>query len=195
MHPCLQHFLGIYVFSHHHCHISLHHCHPHSRHQHHSASGWGCNGHFCTGTDRYRTSHHSHSGPRQRFLFVSAPGMSNFKAGCQSGRRMSDTSSEPSAQSWSPSHFQRPAMQRPFVQANSLSEHCRGTEDRDKSLGGWERRNWVGTQSRGKEQGEVKGREEKGGNRADGKKNTGCSVESQTYMKDWLMGHRGGDGM
>lgn len=46
------------------------------------------------------------------------------------------TSSEPSAQSWSPSHFQRPAMQRPFVQANSLSEHCRGTEDGDESLGG-----------------------------------------------------------
>ena len=43
------------------------------------------------------------------------------------------TSSEPSAQSWSPSHFQRPAMQRPFVQANSLSEHCRGTEDREET--------------------------------------------------------------
>lgn len=44
-----------------------------------------------------------------------------------------DTSSEPSAQSWSPSHFQRPAMQRPFVQENSLSEHSRGTEDTSKS--------------------------------------------------------------
>lgn len=37
------------------------------------------------------------------------------------------TSSDPSAQSWSPSHFHLPAMQRPLVQANSLSEHCRGT--------------------------------------------------------------------
>lgn len=44
-----------------------------------------------------------------------------------------DTSSEPSAQSWSPSHFQRPAMQRPFVQENSLSEHWRGTENREKT--------------------------------------------------------------
>lgn len=42
------------------------------------------------------------------------------------------TSSEPSAQSWSPSHFQRPAMQRPLVQANSLSEHWRGTEGRGR---------------------------------------------------------------
>lgn len=36
------------------------------------------------------------------------------------------TSSEPSAQSWSPSHFQRPAMQRPLAQENSLSEQGRG---------------------------------------------------------------------
>lgn len=47
------------------------------------------------------------------------------------GRSVS-TSSEPSAQSWSPSHFQRPAMQRPFVQANSLSEHWRGTDGRGR---------------------------------------------------------------
>lgn len=48
----------------------------------------------------------------------------------RSGNKMRDTSSDPSAQSWSPSHFQRPAMQRPFAQANSLSEHWRGTGDR-----------------------------------------------------------------
>lgn len=38
------------------------------------------------------------------------------------------TSSDPSAQSWSPSHFHLPAIQRPLVQANSLSEHCLGTD-------------------------------------------------------------------
>ncbi len=37
-------------------------------------------------------------------------------------------SSDPSAQSWSPSHFHLPAIQRPLVQANSLSEHCLGTD-------------------------------------------------------------------
>lgn len=43
------------------------------------------------------------------------------------------TSSEPSAQSWSPSHFQRPAMQRPLAQENSLSEQGRGAgEGRDR---------------------------------------------------------------
>lgn len=44
------------------------------------------------------------------------------------------TSSEPSAQSWSPSHFHRPAMQRPLVQENSLSEHCRGTGEKTGQL-------------------------------------------------------------
>lgn len=38
------------------------------------------------------------------------------------------TSSDLSAQSWSPSHFHRPAIQRPLVQENSLSEHFLGTD-------------------------------------------------------------------
>lgn len=74
-------------------------------------------------------------GHRKEIESISAPTVSGFKAGCDS-ERSAVTSSEPSAQSWSPSHFQRPAMQRPFVQANSLSEHCRGTEGGDESLGG-----------------------------------------------------------
>lgn len=40
------------------------------------------------------------------------------------------TSSEPSAQSWSPSHFHLPAMQRPLAHENSLSEQGRGAGDR-----------------------------------------------------------------
>lgn len=55
------------------------------------------------------------------------------------------TSSEPSAQSWSPSHFQRPAMQRPLAQENSLSEQGRGAgEGRDRP-----QRVGIGTQPRG----------------------------------------------
>lgn len=83
------------------------------------------------------------------------------------GKKMCDTSSDPSAQSWSPSHFQRPAMQRPFAQANSLSEHWRGTGDR----GGQSRRrnngesSVVGKEGRSKER--CKHREEKVGSRAD----------------------------
>lgn len=47
------------------------------------------------------------------------------------------TSSEPSAQSWSPSHFQRPAMQRPLAQENSLSEQGRGAGEDETGRRGW----------------------------------------------------------
>lgn len=42
------------------------------------------------------------------------------------------TSSEPSAQSWSPSHFHLPAMQRPLAHENSLSEQGRGAGGRQE---------------------------------------------------------------
>lgn len=44
------------------------------------------------------------------------------------------TSSEPSAQSWSPSHFHLPAMQRPLAHENSLSEQGRGAGDREHGV-------------------------------------------------------------
>lgn len=44
------------------------------------------------------------------------------------------TSSEPSAQSWSPSHFHLPAMQRPLAHENSLSEQGRGAVDREHGV-------------------------------------------------------------
>ena len=69
----------ITVFAHRHCHISPHHCRPCSLDLHHSASGWECNGHFCTGTDHCHTSHHSHSEPKHSMPFISTPGMSDFE--------------------------------------------------------------------------------------------------------------------
>lgn len=63
----------------------------------------------------------------------------------------SRTSSEPSAQSWSPSHFQRPAMQRPLAQENSLSEQGRGaagTEHRGGAVRGGAQPGGAGEDSR-----------------------------------------------
>lgn len=73
-------------------------------------------------------------------------------------KRRRATSSDPSAQSWSPSHFQRPAMQRPLVQANSLSEHLRGTGEhtgRVKETVAAGERAWGVGGGVGKKQGEV----------------------------------------
>lgn len=115
-------------------------CRPCSQRPHHSASAGGCSARSCTGTGPCHSGACSPSvgrgaaswsdlGPRRpcsdRPLPVSLP-----------------TSSEPSAQSWSPSHFQRPAMQRPLAQENSLSEQGRGAgegRDRPREVG-------VGTQ-------------------------------------------------
>lgn len=55
----------------HHCHSSLHHCYPCSRHLCHNASGWEYSGHFYTGTDHCRTSHHSRSELRHRMSYIS----------------------------------------------------------------------------------------------------------------------------
>lgn len=64
------------------------------------------------------------------------------------------TSSEPSAQSWSPSHFHLPAMQRPLAHENSLSEQGRGAGDREHgvspSLPGQQRGGHRVTQTRGR---------------------------------------------
>lgn len=56
------------------------------------------------------------------------------KVPTRSARPQRRTSSEPSAQSWSPSHFHLPAMQRPLAHENSLSEQGRGAGDREHGV-------------------------------------------------------------
>lgn len=112
--------------SHRRCRISPRRYRPNSQRQRRSAIAAGCSGCFCTGTGRCHTS------PRSRSVWTARTACERQQGGDRlplREKRRSDTSSDPSTQSWSPSHFQRPAMQRPLVQANSLSEHCRGTEE------------------------------------------------------------------
>lgn len=112
------------------CHRLPHHCHPCSQRLRRSASAVGCSVHSCTGTGPYHSGEYSLSVGMGVSSLVRPLGpcpnseVSPFLETCVL------TSSEPSAQSWSPSHFQRPAMQRPLAQENSLSEQGRGAGER-----------------------------------------------------------------
>lgn len=117
-----------------HCHSFPHRCRPCSRDQHRTASGSEYSVHSYMRTGPGHTSDHS------RAKETSQPIVNTDITG--SAKRIfflfqtistDPTSSDPSAQSWSPSHFHLPAMQRPLVQANSLSEHCRGTTEEHKA--------------------------------------------------------------
>lgn len=111
-------------------------CRPCSQRPHRSASAGGCSAHSCTGTGPCHSGACSPSAGGERASW-SDPGTPAALSGSPLLVSL-PTSSEPSAQSWSPSHFQRPAMQRPLAQENSLSEQGRGAgEGRDRPLEGW----------------------------------------------------------
>lgn len=119
------------------CHNSPHHFHPCNQGQRHTSSGREYSDRSYTGNGHCHTSAHNHAEKKptahrrpniimMNGTFRSSKWTLAWKSVC--------TSSDPSAQSWSPSHFHLPAIQRPFVQANSLSEHCRGPKEEEKTL-------------------------------------------------------------